>query len=206
MASTKKDTHITNLAALEKAANGEIVTLPGWTVEQPFVARLKRASLTGMIRAGKIPNPLIAAAQKLYEGSGKSRANATFEETAKVMRLVVEEALAEPTMEQLKAAGLDLTEEQADQIYLYAIKGAKVLEAFESTATPTLLQSTEYDQALLSLNFDLSSYQSVENLLQESYVFYPIFQDQTYYATNPNTRGITISPNQTVDFTDARKR
>ena len=132
MASTKKDTHITNLAALEKAANGEIVTLPGWTEEQPFVARLKRASLTGMIRAGKIPNPLIAAAQKLYEGSGKSRANATFEETAKVMRLVAEEALAEPTMEQLKAAGLDLTEEQADQIYLYAIKGAKVLEAFRS--------------------------------------------------------------------------
>ena len=35
-------------------------------------------------------------------------------------------------MEQLKAAGLDLTEEQADQIYLYAIKGAKVLEAFRS--------------------------------------------------------------------------
>lgn len=31
MASTKKDTHITNLAALEKAANGEIVALPGWT-------------------------------------------------------------------------------------------------------------------------------------------------------------------------------
>ena len=129
MASTKKDTHITNLAALEKAANGEIVALPGWTEEQPFVARLKRAS---MIRAGKIPNPLIAAAQKLYEGLNKSRANATFEETAKVMRLVVEEALAEPTMEQLKAAGLDLTEEQADQIYLYAIKGAKVLEAFRS--------------------------------------------------------------------------
>ena len=131
MASTKKDTHITNLAALEKAANGEIVTLPGWTEEQPFEARLKRASLTGMIRAGKIPNPLMAA-QKLYEGLNKSRANATFEETAKVMRLVVEEALAEPTMEQLKAAGLDLTEEQADQIYLYAIKGAKVLEAFRS--------------------------------------------------------------------------
>ena len=121
-----------NLAALEKAANGEIVALPGWTEEQPFVARLKRASLTGMIRAGKIPNPLIAAAQKLYEGLNKSRANATFEETAKVIRLVVEEALAEPTMEQLKAAGLDLTEEQADQIYLYAIKGAKVLEAFRS--------------------------------------------------------------------------
>ena len=86
------------------------------------------AKLTGL---ASVP-ALIAAAQKLYEGLNKSRVSATFEETAKVMRLVVEEALAEPTMEQLKAAGLDLTEEQADQIYLYAIKGAKVLEAFRS--------------------------------------------------------------------------
>ena len=42
-----------------------------------------------MIRAGKIPNPLIAAAQKLYEGLNKSRVSATFEETAKVMRLTL---------------------------------------------------------------------------------------------------------------------
>ena len=132
MASTKKDTHITNLAALEKAANGEIVTLPGWTEEQPFVARLKRASLTGMIRAGKIPNPLIAAAQKLYEGLNKSRVSATFDEVAKVMRLVAEGALAEPTMQQLEAAGLDLTEQQVLLIYQYAIAGAKALEAFRS--------------------------------------------------------------------------
>lgn len=87
MASTKKDTHITNLAALEKAANGEIVALPGWTEEQPFVARLKRASLTGMIRAGKIPNPLIAAAQKLYEGLNKSRVSATLRKRRRLCAL-----------------------------------------------------------------------------------------------------------------------
>lgn len=126
-----KNTHLTNLAALERAAHGEIVTLPGWTQDEPFVARLRRASLTGMIRAGKIPNPLIGAAQKLYEG-GKSRATATFEETAKVVRIVAEQALAEPTIAQLEAAGLDLTEEQTDQIYLYAIKGAKALEFFRA--------------------------------------------------------------------------
>lgn len=129
MASTKKDTHITNLAALEKAANGEIVTLPGWTEEQPFVARLKRASLTGMIRAGKIPNPLIAAAQRLYEG-GRSASKATFDETAKVMRMVVADALVDPKEAVLEEAGLELTEQQVDSIYMYAIRGPKALEAF----------------------------------------------------------------------------
>lgn len=81
-----------------------------------------------------------------------------------------------------------------------------VLRAFESTASPTLLQSEAYDQGLLSLEFDLASYQELENLLMEQYVFYPIFQDLTYYATNPNTRGIAVSPDQSIDFTDARKR
>lgn len=81
-----------------------------------------------------------------------------------------------------------------------------VLRAFESTASPTLLQNDAYDQALLSMEFDLASYQEMENLLMENYVFYPIFQDQTYYATNPDTQGITVSPDQSIDFTNARKR
>lgn len=81
-----------------------------------------------------------------------------------------------------------------------------VLRAFESAASPTLLQSEEFDQAMNTLNFDLASYQAAEQLLQEQYVFYPIFQEQTYYATNPNTRGIAVSPDQTIDFTNARKR
>lgn len=81
-----------------------------------------------------------------------------------------------------------------------------VLKAFESTANPTLLKSEAYDQSLLSLNYDLASYQAAETQLQESYVFYPIFQEQTYYATSPKTRGITVAPNQSIDFTGARKR
>ena len=122
MASTKKDTHITNLAALEKAANGEIVALPGWTEEQPFVARLKRASLTGMIRAGKIPNPLIAAAQKLYEGSGKSRATAKLDLGAYLKKAgVTRDALASragvsPTTITTACRKEPIMEAKADQI------------------------------------------------------------------------------------------
>ena len=81
-----------------------------------------------------------------------------------------------------------------------------VLKSFESTAVPTLLESPEYDQALESLTFDLASYQTAEQLLQEQYVFYPIFQDKTYYATSPDTRGITVAPDQSVSFIGAKKR
>ena len=122
---------VTTMSKLSDYAKGELVQLSGWNDDEPFVARLRRASLTGMIKAGKIPNPLIGAAQKLYEGS-RSRANPGFEETAKVYRLVAEAALVEPNLEQINAAGLDLTEKQADEIYVYAIRGAKALETFRN--------------------------------------------------------------------------
>lgn len=125
----KKNLTATSVAALADIGKGELVELPGWTDDKPFVARLRRASLTGMIRAGRIPNPLIAAAQRLYEG-GRSASKATFEETAKVMRMVVAEALVEPKEAVLEEAGLELTEQQVDAIYMYAIRGPKALEAF----------------------------------------------------------------------------
>ena len=81
-----------------------------------------------------------------------------------------------------------------------------VLRSFESTASPTLLEDETFDQTLRSLSFDLASYREAETLLAECCVFYPIFQDTTYYAVNPNTRGITVAPDQNVDFTGARKK
>lgn len=81
-----------------------------------------------------------------------------------------------------------------------------VLKSFESTATPCLFQSKDYDQALASLNFDLASYQTAEQLLEDSFVFYPIFRDKTYFGVNPDVRGISVSPDLSIDFTKAKKR
>ena len=80
------------------------------------------------------------------------------------------------------------------------------LKSFESTAFPSLLKSADFDQALESLAFDLASYQNAEQLLLEQYVFYPIFQDDTIYAISPSAKGIVVAPDQTIDFTEARKR
>lgn len=81
-----------------------------------------------------------------------------------------------------------------------------VLKSFESHASPALLNSAAYDEALHGLTFDLASYQGLEQRLLEEYVFYPLFQDVTYYAMNPKVRGIRICPDGSVDLTAARKR
>ena len=81
-----------------------------------------------------------------------------------------------------------------------------VLKSFESHASPVLLNSAAYDEALHGLTFDLASYQGLEQRLLEEYVFYPLFQDVTYYAMNPKVRGIRICPDGSVDLTAARKR
>lgn len=132
MAVKKTQEHVpTPIAELSYARMGEVIELPGWTEDKPFYARVRRAALSGMIKAGKIPNPLIAAAQKLYEGN-RSKANATFEDTAKVMHMVVEEALAEPTVKQLADADIKLTEQQLSAIYIYATNGPRALEQFRA--------------------------------------------------------------------------
>ena len=132
-ASKNQNLKVTSITALSEIGKGELVELSGWAGDTPFVARLRRASLSGMIRAGKIDNPLMAAAQRLYEGP-RCRANATFEDVIKVQRLVVKEALVEPSEAVLEEAGLELTEQQVEQIYTYAIRGAKALEQFRALA------------------------------------------------------------------------
>ena len=81
-----------------------------------------------------------------------------------------------------------------------------VLKSFESHASPALLDNPTYDEALHALTFDLASYQALEQQLLEEYVFYPLFQEETYYAMAPNVRGIRACPDLGIDFTAAKKR
>lgn len=81
-----------------------------------------------------------------------------------------------------------------------------VLKAFESTASPVLLENPDYDNALHSLDFSLASHQELETAIQENYVFYPLFAAKTYYALAPGVSGVTVSPDQRIDFASARKK
>lgn len=121
---------ITAISSLKKIAqHTDVIALRGWDAETPFVCRVRRSSLRVMITAGKIPNPLMAAAQKLYEGQS-SRATASITDMLRVMERVVEDALVEPKLAEVKEAGLELTEEQFGAIFNYAQSGVKAVEPF----------------------------------------------------------------------------
>lgn len=82
----------------------------------------------------------------------------------------------------------------------------QALKAFESSSSPALLKSPEYDSLLHSLSFDLYSYRSLETYLMGQYVFYPLFSDKTYYVSSPASQGILASPDLTIDFSKAVKK
>ncbi|MEG2622642.1 MAG: hypothetical protein RSC06_07040 [Clostridia bacterium] len=127
---------ITTIEQLKETMKGELVELPGWNKDQTVTFRLRRSSLQALVIAGKIPNPLLAAAQRLYEGAD-SRTKVRFDELMKTMRIVVDDALVEPRLDELTAAGVELTEEQFAAIWQYAQRGAAALVAFRAKPVNT---------------------------------------------------------------------
>ena len=133
---TKNPATVTPIDQMVSSFATEIVELPGWEPDQTVKFRLRRSNLRGLVTAGKIPNPLLSAAQRLYEGS-TSKSNASFADIVKVMTLVVDNAMVEPKFSDLTEAGVELTEEQFGLIWSYANRGAQALAAFRAVAGNT---------------------------------------------------------------------
>ena len=127
-----EDQKITSIEELQKQSGPRVEELPGWTPEVPWRVKLRRVSLLGMARQGKIPNALMSAVTELYQ---KGAANlSTLLPAAETMEIMAKESLAEPTWEQLQEAGVSLTDEQLTAIYLYAQRGAAALAPFRADA------------------------------------------------------------------------
>ena len=133
---TKAPAAVTPISQMPNSFATEIVELPGWEPNQTVNFRLRRSNLRGLVTAGKIPNPLLSAAQRLYEG-GTSKSNASFTDIVKVMTLVVENTMVEPTYSDLTEANVELTEEQFGLIWSYANRGAQALATFRAVAGNT---------------------------------------------------------------------
>lgn len=107
-----------------KAKEGEVIELPGFDENTPFIARVKRPSLMELCKNGTIPNPLLGAAQKVFEGSIDK---ANIKEYGDVMRKVVEVALVEPKYAEVKDM---LSDDQIVIIFDYTQKGVVALLPF----------------------------------------------------------------------------
>ena len=87
---------------------------------------LRRPSVLTLAMLGKIPNPLLSSAAKLFEFAPKSE-TPSIKEIGEILHIVAEASLVNPTYEELKD---QLTDSQLMEIYHYAKGGADGLEYF----------------------------------------------------------------------------
>ena len=134
MAKTAKTEQVTSLEQLKQYANGNIVRLPDFAEGQPFYAKLKRPSILGMAKQGKIPNSLLVKTNELFVQSGSldTEENSMMQEIYDVIDLIAEETFVEPTYDEIKSTGIELTDEQMMFIFNYSQQGVKALESFRT--------------------------------------------------------------------------
>lgn len=134
---TKKtnEVTVTTIGELKSYSNGTIVKLPPFAEGQPFVARLKRPSLLGMVKQGKIPNTLLVRANELFvqDNAGLDPDEEDMmSQMFDVLELMAQQTFVEPTYQEIKDAGIELTDEQMMFIFNYAQQGVRALESFRT--------------------------------------------------------------------------
>ena len=130
----KETEQVTSLEQLKQYANGNIVRLPDFAEGQPFIAKLKRPSILGMAKQGKIPNSLLVKTNELFVQSGSldTEENSMMQEIYDVIDLIANETFIEPTYDEIKSTGIELTDEQMMFIFNYSQQGVKALESFRT--------------------------------------------------------------------------
>jgi hypothetical protein len=123
----------TSFEELKEMARGEVIPLTGFIANKPFNVRVKRVSILGLVQNGTIPNTLLGAANELFYGKNSNKSSgkdADMKELAKIMTLMAESALLEPTADQLKELSLELTDQQVVELFNYTQKGLEGIAKF----------------------------------------------------------------------------
>jgi hypothetical protein len=126
---------VTSIESLIAQSSGSLVELPPFSQGEKFVARLKRPSMMALMRAKKIPNALIVSANKMFKngpGSLNVEDETMMDDVFQIMDVLCEAAFVEPTYQQLKEAGIQLTDDQYMFIFGYTQNGVKQLQPFRT--------------------------------------------------------------------------
>ena len=122
---------VTSLENLKKLSEGQEVELPGWD-DEPFICKLKRPSLLGLVEGGQIPNPLLNAAYILFNEAKTQKDFLNLKDQKEILDIVARAAMVEPTYQQLKDIGLELTDLQLLDIYNFTQLGVRSLISFRT--------------------------------------------------------------------------
>lgn len=124
---------VTTIDELKQMSSGEVVELPAFIQGQQFFARLRRPSMMKLVQSGKIPNKLLRSANALFNGTVSKELDEDEEflkDMLDVIDVLAKSVFVEPSWEELKKAGIELTDEQYMFIFNYTQEGVKQLEPF----------------------------------------------------------------------------
>lgn len=123
---------VTSISQLNEYAKGQLVELPSFGEGQPFFARLRRPSMLALAKSGKIPNSLLATANKMFDSSLDTKNENMLKDFYMVIETILEAAFVEPTYQEIKDAGVQLSDDQLIFVFNYTQQGVRVLEQFRS--------------------------------------------------------------------------
>ena len=127
----KKSTKVTSLAELKNYSEGDIVNLPPFAPDKPFVARLRRPSMLVLAKCGKIPNALLSQANEIFFGTRSKQLDVdALPRTFDIIEIMCEASFVEPTYEEIKNSGVQLTDQQYLAVFNYTQTGVDALSSF----------------------------------------------------------------------------
>lgn len=122
---------VTSLETLKSYSMGQLVELPPFAEGQTFVARLKRPSMLALVKAGRIPNSLLQSANTLFiSGTMDEKNKGAMSDVMEILDTVCDACFVEPTYQQIKDAGIQLTDDQMMFVFSYSQRGVKALDPF----------------------------------------------------------------------------
>lgn len=127
---------VISIEKLKEYSKGELVELPGFIDSEPFVVRLKKPSILNMAKTGKIPNELLVDANNLFSGGVSKVATSNIMKPEmlnnlyELLDVICKECFVQPTYDEIKEAGLELTDEQYMAVFSYTQNGVKALKNF----------------------------------------------------------------------------
>ena len=128
---------VTSISQLNEYAKGQLVELPSFGEGQPFFARLRRPSMLALAKSGKIPNSLLATANRMFDSSLDTKNENMLKDFYMVMETILEAAFVEPTYQEIKDAGVQLSDDQMIFVFNYTQQGVKALDQFRPNGKNT---------------------------------------------------------------------
>lgn len=128
---------VTSISQLNEYAKGQLVELPSFGEGQPFFARLRRPSMLALAKSSKIPNSLLATANRMFDSSLDTKNENMLKDFYMVMETILEAAFVEPTYQEIKDAGVQLSDDQMIFVFNYTQQGVRALDQFRPNGKNT---------------------------------------------------------------------